>query len=108
MPRYNDATRRRQEVNAMLLVTTNRNGGDYRLELHGSLAGEWVSVLEQEWRAITAENPNANVTVVVSDIQFIDAAGERLLRRMGDKGATLVAHGAMNRYVIGKVQPSTP
>ena len=66
----------------MLRVITDHQGGSYRLELHGTLGGEWVAVLEQHWRSITDEVPSAKLTLVLSNVDFIDPAGEQLLQRM--------------------------
>jgi hypothetical protein len=91
----------------MLRVITQQLGNSYRLELCGMLGGEWVPLLEEHWRAILADLPSATVTVVLADVEFIDAEGEGLLRRMADGGVVFVVSGCMNRYVIEKVHPST-
>ena len=70
------------------------------------LGGEWVPLLEEHWRAILAHVPSATFTVVLSDVQFIDPDGERLLRRMADAGVEFVVSGCMNRYVIEQLQPN--
>jgi hypothetical protein len=88
----------------MLRVITERLGDTYRLVLHGVLGGEWVPMLEQHWRAIVDDAPSARVTVVLSDIEFIDPDGEQLLRRMVDGGVDSAVSGCMNRYVIEKLQ----
>jgi hypothetical protein len=88
----------------MLRVITVRQGGAYRLELHGMLGGEWVPLLEQHWRAIVDGGASARVTVVLSNVDFIDPDGERLLQRMADAGARFVVSGCMNRYVVDRLQ----
>ncbi len=87
----------------MLRVITIRRGGVYRLELHGMLGGEWVPLLEQHWHAIAGEVP-ARVTVVLSNVDFIDPEGERLLQRMADAGVRFVVSGCMNRYLVDRLQ----
>ncbi len=76
----------------MLRLITVRHGGGYRLELHGTLGGEWVPLLEKHWRALRNGAPAA-VTVVLSDVDFIDADGERLLRRMADSDVQFEVSG---------------
>ncbi len=88
----------------MLRVITEREGDTYRLVLHGMLGGEWVPMLEQHWRAIVDAAPSARVTLVLSEIEFIDPEGEQLLRRMVDGGVEFVVSGCMNRYVVEKLQ----
>jgi hypothetical protein len=91
----------------MLRVITEQQGDTYRLELHGTLGGEWVPLLEQHWRGIVGTLESAKVTLVLSNIHFIDAEGERLLKRMADCGTEFVVEGCMNRYVIKKLRQST-
>jgi hypothetical protein len=88
----------------MLRIVTERHGDTYTIVLHGSMAGEWVGLLDRDWRAIVDRAPSATVTAVLSEVSFIDAEGERLLERMCMSGVRLVASGCMNRYVIEKVQ----
>jgi len=40
----------------------------------------------------------------MSDVEFIDAEGERLLRRMAEGGVDFIVSGCLNRHVIEKVQ----
>ena len=89
----------------MLRVITARQGDRYRLDLHGVLGGEWVPLLEQHWRSIVVGLPSAMVTVVLSNVDFIDPDGERLLERMTDSGVEFVVAGCMNRYVIENLKP---
>jgi hypothetical protein len=92
----------------MLRVITERQGDRYRLDLHGTLGGEWVSVLEQHWRSIMDDAPSAKVTVALSNVDFIDPHGEQLLQRMADDDVEFVVAGCMNRYVIDSLKPDVP
>ena len=87
----------------MLRIITTQRGTTYRLELHGSIAGEWIAVLEQHWREILHTVPSALVTVDLSNVVFIGRDGEELLRRMAESGVKLDGSGCMNRYVIAKI-----
>ncbi len=89
----------------MLRVLTEQREHVFRLELSGTLGGEWVPLLERHWRAIIDDLPSATVMVVLTDVDFIDGDGESLLRRMADAGVQFVTSGCMNRYVVEKVQP---
>jgi hypothetical protein len=91
----------------MLRVITERQGDRYRLDLHGTLGGEWVAVLEQHWRSIMDDVPSATLTLVLSNVDFIDPDGEQLLRRMADD-VEFVVTGCMNRYVIDRLKPGVP
>ena len=89
----------------MLRVITERQGDNCRLDLHGTLGGDWVTVLEQHWHSVMDEVPSATVTLVLSNVDFIDADGEALLRRLADHDVEFVATGCMNRYVIDRLKP---
>jgi hypothetical protein len=87
----------------MLRIITERRGNAYCLELHGRITGDWVAVLERQWREIREAAPSALVGVGLSNVVFIDAGGEQLLRRMAQSGVKFDGTGVMNRYVIEKV-----
>jgi hypothetical protein len=92
----------------MLRVITERQGDRYRLDLHGTLGGAWVSVLEQHWRSIMDDVPSAKLTVVLSNVDFIDPEGEQLLHRMAGDDVEFVVAGCMNRYVVDGLRPRAP
>jgi hypothetical protein len=87
----------------MLRIITEQRGNTLLLDLHGTVAGEGVAILERHWRGIVEKLPSAVVSVDVANVAFIDADGERLLRRMSQSGVELNAAGCMNRYVIERI-----
>ncbi len=87
----------------MLRIMTEQRGNTYRLELHGRLAEEGIGVLERHWLSILDDAPSAIVTVGLSNVDFIDPHGERLLRRMAECGVGFEGAGCMNRYVIERI-----
>jgi hypothetical protein len=89
----------------MLRVITERLGHSYTLDLHGTLGGQWVAALEQHWQSILNDVPAARVTLVLSNVDFIDPDGEALLQRMADDHVEFVVSGCMNRYVIDNLKP---
>jgi len=88
----------------MLRIITEQRGNTFHLELHGTIADEGTGVLERHWRGILEKVPSAIVGVGLSNVGFIDAHGERLLRRMAERGVAFDGTGCMNRYVIEKIQ----
>ena len=84
----------------MLRIITKQRGNRCRLELHGRIVGDWMAVLERHWREIVAATPAAMVTVDLSNVDFIDRNGERLLREMVRHGVGFHGAGCMSRYVI--------
>lgn len=93
----------RRGSTGMLRIVTTRRGTTYRLDLHGTIAGEWIDVLERHWREVVANAPLATVAVGLSNVVFIDRDGEELVRRMAECGVTFDGAGCMNRYVIRKI-----
>lgn len=91
----------------MLRVITKQVGTAVRLELHGLLGGDWVPLLEEHWRGIVRDLPDAQVTAVLSEVDYIDIEGERLIQRMAEKGVRFIATGCMNRYVVERVKAHT-
>ncbi len=83
----------------MLRIITEWQGDSCRLDVHGTLGGQWVAVLEQHWHSIRRAAPSAKMTLVLSSVIFIDIDGEQLLERMADDVVFVVA-GCRNRYVI--------
>jgi hypothetical protein len=88
----------------MLRIESQRNDGHYAIVLHGSVAGEWVSLLDRYWRSICDDVPSARIKVVLTDVVFIDHDGEHLLERMWRQGVELEAHGCMNRHMIDRIR----
>ena len=91
----------------MLRITTEQHGDIFTITLHGRVAGAWVALLERSWRLIADSIPSAKITAVLSDVSFIDSAGERLLERMWRHGVEFVASGCMNRHVIDTIRERT-
>ena len=96
----------RYSESEMLRIITEHRGRTYRLELHGNITGDWIAVLERHWREILEAAPSAIVIVGLSNVVFIDADGEQLLRSMAQRGGAFDGAGCMNRYVINKVSRS--
>jgi hypothetical protein len=87
----------------MLRIITKQRGKTYRMELHGTIAGEGLEVLERHWRGVLDRAPAAQITVGLTNVAFIDVAGEMLLRRLAEHGVEFDGAGLMNRYVMRKI-----
>jgi hypothetical protein len=88
----------------MLRIGYAQDDGHCAIVLEGSVAGEWVSLLDRTWRSIADDTPPARIKVVLTDVSFIDRDGERLLERMWREGVELEASGCMNRHVIDRIR----
>jgi hypothetical protein len=87
----------------MLRIITEQHGNTFHLDLHGTVGDEGVPILERHWCGILDKVPSAAVNVGLSNVVFIDAQGERLLRRMAQCGVEFNAAGCMNRYVLERI-----
>jgi ABC-type transporter Mla MlaB component len=88
----------------MLRIDIEQHGDDFLVALHGSIAGDWVPLLERHWRSITEKVPTASVSMSLSDVSFVDAAGVRLLDEMARAGVRFEASGCMNRHLVDMVE----
>jgi ABC-type transporter Mla MlaB component len=88
----------------MLRIDIEQHGDDFLVVLHGSVAGEWVALLERYWRSITEKVPSASVTTSLSDVAYIDAAGLTLFDQMARQGVKFQATGCMNKHLVDLVQ----
>lgn len=89
----------------MLHIAFEQLADGVRVDLHGTLGGDWVPLLDEQWTSIVNGHRVApKVTVVLEDVDFIDAEGTRLLQRMADQGAEFVVSGCMNRHVVESLQ----
>lgn len=68
-------------------------GAAYMLELKGRLEGDWVDELRRTWRPLRDAIAEVPVSVAVSEVEFVDAAGKVLLAEMHRAGVG-VARGA--------------
>jgi hypothetical protein len=85
----------------MLRVSYTETAGGQRWILCGHLAGPWVDELRAVWRNVRQLAPCAALTVVdISDVTFIDEAGEMLLSEMQNGGTEFVAAGVENKHLL--------
>lgn len=84
----------------MLRITHARTEKEQRWTLCGQLAGPWVAELRQCWQHRADDgNPGRNV-VDLSEVTFIDEAGEKLLSEMRNDGAEFVAVGVDTKHLL--------
>jgi hypothetical protein len=84
----------------MLRITTSADAASRRWTLWGQLAGLWVAELREEWMRLRCESRDGQLLVDLSDVTFIDEAGEELLREMRDRGVEFVAKGVETRHIL--------
>ena len=84
----------------MIRISEIRKGSKRRLLVEGTLAGDWVEVLEKSWLEAQASRNGKPMRIDLSGVTWIDDKGRELLRRMLQAGAELRATGVMTRAVI--------
>jgi anti-anti-sigma regulatory factor len=87
----------------MLRVTIHDSPSELRLSLEGRLAGPWVREVELCWQMAQSTPTNRTVTIDLREVDFVDAAGERVLTAMHARGATLLATGPMTQALVSKI-----
>jgi hypothetical protein len=83
----------------VIRISEIRKGSKRRLLVEGTLAGDWVEVLEKSWLEAQASRNGEPMRVDLSWV-WIDDKGRELLKRMLQDGAELRATGIMTRAVI--------
>ncbi len=84
----------------MIRVSEHRKDSKQRLLVEGTLAGDWVEVLEKSWLEAQTSRNGEPMRIDLSGVTWIDDKGRKLLKRMLQDGAELRATGVMTRAVI--------
>ena len=84
----------------MIRISELRKGSKRRLLVEGTLAGDWVEVLEKSWLEAQTSRNGEPIRIDLSGVTWIDDKGRELLKRMLQDDAELRATGVMTRAVI--------
>jgi len=84
----------------MLRVSYSDNAGVQRWRLCGRLAGPWVNEFASSWHHARQRAPLAQAVVDLTDVTFVDEAGQRLLAEIEYAGAEFLAGGVENKHLI--------
>ena len=84
----------------VIRISKIRKGAGRRLLVEGTLAGDWVEVLEKSWLEAQASRNGESMRIDLSGVTWIDDKGRELLKRTLQDGAELQATGIMTRAVI--------
>src|SRR5262249_38837485 len=77
-------------------------GASYILELTGSLQGDSVEELRRAWRPLRELVAEVPISVVLADVERVDAAGKALLAEMHDAGTVITRPFASARSVCAR------
>lgn len=95
--------RQRRQLKIMLRVTTLKGSSEVRLQLEGRLAGPWVREAEESWKGAQSAGWEQEVVVDLREVDYVDSAGEQLLRAMHRRGARLLAGSPMMAHLVGEI-----
>jgi anti-anti-sigma regulatory factor len=84
----------------VIRISEIRKGSKRHLLVEGTLAGDWVEVLENSWLEVQASRNGEPMRVDLSGVTWIDDKGRKLLKRILQDNAELRATGIMIRAVI--------
>jgi ABC-type transporter Mla MlaB component len=84
----------------MLRVAYSDITGSQRWTLCGRLTGPWVDELRTLWRQLRERAPRAGAIVDLTQVTFVDEAGEALLAEMQSAGSEFVATGVENKHLL--------
>jgi ABC-type transporter Mla MlaB component len=87
----------------MLRITTHDNPRPLTFRLEGQLSGPWVRELEECWRRALAGASGPVVTIDLTDVTAIDAAGQACLAGMHRQGAEFVAADCLMKAVVAEI-----
>ena len=91
---------------AVLRITTCTNTEATRLIIEGKLAGACVGELEKCWRETTSKKSPESISVDLSSVTFVDAAGKQLLAGMRERGTRFTAAGLLAKCLIEEIEHS--
>ena len=87
----------------MLKITLAREPEPPTLKLEGKLSGPWVNELEHAWTEISQPG-EMRLLVDLSDVTFISAEGQKLLKSMFKQGVDLQSRSLMTRFILSQIK----
>lgn len=73
----------------MLRITRIKdNGSPLTLKIEGAITGEWITLVDQECRALIG--PNKMVRLDFSEVTYMDDHGMDMLRKLPDHSITII------------------
>ena len=87
----------------MLKITIQNGSRPRTIKLEGKLSGPWVKELARTCDELSASQHETTMTVDLSEVTFIDAAGRKLLSSLVDSGAQLRAAHLLTKYIVERI-----
>jgi ABC-type transporter Mla MlaB component len=92
----------------MLKISTQDEPYQVTLKLEGSLAGTWVTDLEDSWRAVNPTLDGRPLCVHLTAVEHVDNAGRYLLAMLQSRGVLLAADGIVMTELVRTIQEDWP
>lgn len=92
----------------MLRITASEADGELQIKLEGKLAGAWVAELENCWRKAAATRGNGALSVDLTGVDSVDAAGKYLLALMHKGGARFITSGCLISELVKEIRGQWP
>jgi anti-anti-sigma regulatory factor len=87
----------------MLRITTYDKPRTLMFRLEGQLSGPWVRELEECWRRTVAGQSGPILTIDLTEVTSIDAAGRACLAGMHRQGAEFIAADCLMNAVVAEI-----
>jgi hypothetical protein len=87
----------------MFRITTQTADDRLVLKLEGCLTGPWVPELDTCWRAAVEAVGGQRISVDLTAVWRVDAAGRELMTRMYGAGARFVTRGCLMPEVVREI-----
>ena len=87
----------------MLRITADDQARVLTFRLEGRLEGPWVRELEQCWRSMLEAVNKPTISVDLTGVTYIDAAGKAQLADMHEQGAQFIADDCMTKAVVEEI-----
>jgi anti-anti-sigma regulatory factor len=87
----------------MLRITADEQARVLTFRLEGRLEGPWVRELTQCWRSMLEAANKPSISVDLTGVTYIDAAGKAQLADMHEHGAHFIADDCMTKAVVEEI-----
>jgi anti-anti-sigma regulatory factor len=87
----------------MLRITVHDYPGALVLKLEGRLSVPWLRTLEECWQKIVASRGKHVLSVDLTGVTFIDAAGKARLAAMHRQGASFLAGDCLTKSIVEEI-----
>jgi len=87
----------------MLRITIQEGPEALTFRVEGKLVGEWAKTLEESWSETAAVRERRAPIVDLSETQFIDKEGRRVLQKLFEQGAFFRTACPMNESIVSEI-----